>query len=201
MARLVSKVYGEALYEFAKENNQLEKMYEEALDIIEVFDKSAEIKDFLASPSASDKQKIEFIKSLFVDKIWAGPIAKIFKFFNIDLNKGQNPKILDFLSIVISKGRQKDIVSLLKFFTHMTLASKNIGEADVISAKALTNEQKTMLEKKLVDTTSFDKFIVNYNVDESLIAGIKIKIDDKVFDTSLKTKILDISKNLRGLKL
>ncbi len=201
MARLVSKVYGEALYEFAKENNQLEKMYEEALDIIEVFDKSAEIKDFLASPSASDKQKIEFIKSLFVDKIWAGPIAKVFKFFNIDLNKGQNPKILDFLSIVISKGRQKDIVSILKFFTHMTLTSKNIGEADVISAKALTNEQKTMLEKKLVDTTSFDKFIVNYNVDESLIAGIKIKIDDKVFDTSLKTKILDISKNLRGLKL
>ena len=58
-----------------------------------------------------------------------------------------------------------------------------------------------MLEKKLVDTTSFDKLIVNYNVDESLIAGIKIKIDDKVFDTSLKTKILDISKNLRGLKL
>ncbi len=201
MARLVSKVYGEALYEFAKENNQLEKMYEEALDIIEVFDKSAEIKDFLASPSASDKQKIEFIKSLFVDKIWAGPIAKVFKFFNIDLNKGQNPKILDFLSIVISKGRQKDIVSILKFFTHMTLTSKNIGEADVISAKALTNEQKTMLEKKLVDTTSFDKFKDNYNVDESLIAGIKIKIDDKVFDTSLKTKILDISKNLRGLKL
>lgn len=201
MARLVSKVYGEALYEFAKENNQLEKMYEEALDIIEVFDKSAEIKDFLASPSASDKQKIEFIKSLFVDKIWAGPIAKMFKFFNIDLNKGQNPKILDFLSIVISKGRQKDIASILKFFTHITLASKNIGEADVVSAKALTNEQKTMLEKKLVDTTSFDKFIVNYNVDESLIAGIKIKIDDKVFDTSLKTKILDISKNLRGLKL
>lgn len=201
MARLVSKVYGEALYEFAKENNQLEKIYEESLDVIEVFNASSDIKDFLANPKTNDDDKIEFLKGIFVDKLWAGPVAKVFKFFNIDVSKGKDPKIIDFLSIIVRKGRQKEIVPILKYFTHMTLASKNIGEADVTSATALTEEQKTMLEKKLVDTTDFDSFIVNYNVDKSLIAGIKIKVEDKVYDTSLKTKILDISKSLRGLKL
>ena len=65
----------------------------------------------------------------------------------------------------------------------------------------LSEIQKERLEEKLINSTQFDKFIVNYNVDESLIAGLKIKIDDKVYDTTYKTKLFDISKNLRGLKL
>lgn len=201
MARLVSKVYGEALFEFAKESDQLEKMFEEALDIIEVFTSSEEVNDFLNNPNVNKDQKISFLHTVFVDKFWAGPVAKIFKFFHIDIHKGQNPKILEFLSIVIRKGRQKDIVPILRHFTHLVLLSLNIGEASVTSAEELSDKQKKDLEKKLVDTTRFDNFVVSYNVDESLIAGIKIKIDDKVLDTSYRTKIDSISKNLRGLKL
>lgn len=181
MARLVSKVYGEALFDFAKGSNSLDKMYENALDIINVFNINGEVLDFLLNPKITDDQKIEFLNTLF--------------------SKLDNKKILEFLSIIIKKGRQKEIVPILKHFTHLTLKDKNIGEATVFSAKELTDTQKNALEQKLISTTSFDKFIVDYNVDESLIAGLKIKIDDKVIDTTYKTKIFDISKSLRGLKL
>lgn len=181
MARLVSKVYGEALFDFAKESNSLDVMYENALDIINVFNINSEVHDFLLNPKITNDQKIEFLNTLF--------------------SKLDNKKILEFLSIVIKKGRQKEIVPILKHFTHLTLKDKNIGEATVYSAKELTDTQKNTLEQKLISTTSFDKFIVDYNVDESLIAGLKIKIDDKVIDTTYKTKIFDISKSLRGLKL
>ena len=201
MARLVSKIYGEALYDFAKEQGQLEKMYEEAQDIIEVLESGDEVKDFLSNPKASTDEKITFIRELFVDKFWAGPIAKMLRFFKIDLKKGEDPKILDFVSIVIKKGRQHDIVPMLRHFSHLTLSDKNIGEAIVTSASELSDKQKEELENKLVSVTRYDKFIVDYKVDESLIAGIKIKIDDKVFDKTYKTKIFDITKNLRGLKL
>ena len=181
MARLVSKVYGEALFDFAKGSNSLDKMYENALDIINVFNINGEVLDFLLNPKITDDQKIEFLNTLF--------------------SKLDNKKILEFLTIIIKKGRQKEIVPILKHFTHLTLKDKNIGEATVFSAKELTDTQKNALEQKLISTTSFDKFIVDYNVDESLIAGLKIKIDDKVIDTTYKTKIFDISKSLRGLKL
>ena len=181
MARLVSKVYGEALFDFAKSNNALDKMYENALDIISVFSTNGEVHDFLLNPKVTEEQKVEFLNTIF---------AKL-----------DDKKILEFLTIVIRKGRQKDIVPILKHFTHLTLKDKNIGEATVFSASELTSAQKDALEKKLVSTTSFDKFIVDYNVDESLIAGLKIKIDDKVIDTTYKSKIFDISKSLRGLKL
>lgn len=201
MARLVSKIYGEALFNFAKDEGQLEKMYEEAQDIIAVFTASDDVKLFLTNPKASTDEKITFLRELFVNKLWIGAVAKIFRFFKIDITKGQNPKILDFLSIVIRKGRQNEIVQMLKHFSHLTLASKNIGEAEVASAVELSDEKKKELENKLISSTKYDDIIVDYKVDKSLIAGIKIKIDDKVFDKTYKTKIFDITKNLRGLKL
>lgn len=201
MARLVSKIYGEALYDFAKDENQLEKMYEEAQDIIDVLTSTDDVKDFLVNPKVTTDEKVNFVRELFVEKLWTGPIAKVLRFFKIDSNKGENPKILDFVSIVIKKGRQSELVPILRHFSHLTLKDKNIGEAIVSSASELSDEKKKELEKKLVSVTKYDEFIVDYKVDKSLIAGMKIKIDDKVFDKTYKTKIFDITKNLRGLKL
>lgn len=182
MARLVSKIYGEALFDFAKDRNQLDKMYEEAQNIIVVWNSYSELNDFLANPKVSTDEKIKFVNELFVNK------------FGCD-------KILDFISIVIRKGRIKEIVNILKHFSHLTLRSKNIGEAEVTSAHELSDEKKKALEDKLVSSTDFEKFIVDYKIDESLIAGIKIKIDDKVLDKTYKTKMFDLTKSLRGLKL
>lgn len=201
MARLVSKIYGEALFDFAKENNQLEKMYEEAQDIIFVWESTDDVKDFLANPKVSIDEKIIFIRELFTKKIWQGPLAKVLSLFSIDLNKGNDPKILDFISIVIKKGRSKEIVNILKHFSHLTLKSKNIGEAVVTSAHALDDKKKKELEDKLKATAHYEKIIVDYRVDESLIAGLKIKVDDRVLDKTYKTKMFDLTKSLRGLKL
>ena len=62
MARLVSKIYGEALFNFAKEQNQTEKMFEEALDIIEVFSSDDVAKEFLTNPKVGTEEKIKWIK-------------------------------------------------------------------------------------------------------------------------------------------
>ena len=201
MARLVSKIYGEALFNFAKEQGQTEKMFEEALDIIEVFSSDDYAKEFLTNPKVGAEEKIKCVRELFVDKLWAGPVGKATKYFKIDGSKGDNPKILDFIAIVVRKSRQHELVSMFRYFIHLVLRDKNIGEAEVVSASELSDDKKEALTKKLVSSTNYDNFIVDYKVDKSLIAGLKIKIDDKVFDKTYKTKIFDIQKSLRGLKL
>ena len=201
MARLVSKIYGEALYDFARDNKQLEKMYEEARDIIDVFTSTNDIEDFLLNPKITTDEKVKFIKDLFINKIWSGPNKDEVSFFKIDVKKGGDPKILDFISIVIKKGRAKEIVNILKHFSHLTLNNKNIGEAYVMTASELSDEKKSKLEDKLIKATKYEKFIIDYKIDKSLIAGVKIKIDDKVLDKTYKTKMFDITKSLRGLKL
>ena len=201
MARLVSKIYGDALFEFAKEQNQSEMMFEQALDIIDVLSVNGDVKDFLTNPKLSIDEKIKFVRDLFADNIWNGPIGKTNKFFNLNGTKGDDLKIIDFIAIVINKGRQNELLPILRHFTHLVLSDKNIGEAEVVSASELNDEKKDALTKKLIASTKYDDFIVDYKVDKSLIAGLKIKIDDKVFDKTYKTKIFDIQKSLRGLKL
>ena len=201
MARLVSKIYGEALFDFAKEQGKCEKMYEQALDIIEVLNSSSDIKDFLINPKFNNDEKVKFIKDIFADKLWNGPASTSTKFFKISGTKGDDLKILDFISLVINKGRQNELALILKYFTHKVLNDKNVGEAEVISASELNDEKKETLTKKLISSTNYDNIIVDYKVDKSLIAGLKIKIDDKVFDKTYKSKIFDIQKSLRGLKL
>ena len=61
MARLVSKIYGEALFNYAKEQNQLEKMCEEAYDILAVLESSNELKDFIVNPKISLDEKVSFM--------------------------------------------------------------------------------------------------------------------------------------------
>lgn len=200
MARLVSKTYGEALYDFAKESKMLEILCEEAFDVIDVFTLTDDMKKFMLNPKVGTEGKITFVRDVFA-KLWVGDASNNFRLFSLNVKKGSTNKMLDFLSLVISKGRQADIVSILRYYIELTFKEKNIGEATIISASELSDEKKKILEKKLIDTSKYDKFMINYKVDKSLIAGIRIKVGDIVFDNTYKAKIFDISKSLRGLKL
>ena len=60
---------------------------------------------------------------------------------------------------------------------------------------------KEKVENKLRETTDYVSFEINYIVDESLIGGMVIRIGDRVVDSSIKTKIDEIAKNLRKIQL
>ena len=57
------------------------------------------------------------------------------------------------------------------------------------------------VEKRILDTTSFKKLEMNYSIDKSLIGGMVIRIGDRVVDTSIKTKLAELTKELNKLQL
>lgn len=201
MARLISKVYGDALFDYAIENNCIEKMYEEAVDIHTVFNNSKELVDFLSNPLATIDDKKQMLKSVFLDNIWKGPISKVLSLFHINITKGEDESIMNFLYIIVDKNREKEITDIMDYFMSRVREYKNIGLATVTSAYELKDEQKKILEDKLKNTTKYSDFVIDYVVDTNLISGIKIKIGDRVVDSSIKTKIEEMSKNLRGVRL
>ena len=42
---------------------------------------------------------------------------------------------------------------------------------------------------------------INYDIDESLIAGMVIRIGDRVVDSSVKHKIDELARNLKNIQL
>ena len=105
------------------------------------------------------------------------------------------------LITMVSKDRQKKIVDTLEYFRKRVLEYKKIGIAYVSTAKPLTDEQKKAVVGKLLETTEYVDFQMNYTVDESLIGGMVIRIGDRVVDSSIKHKINELSKSLMKIQL
>ena len=98
--------------------------------------------------------------------------------------------------MVVEKGHINSIVSILNYFIKQVKKAKNIGVASVTSAVSLTDSQKADIEKRLIETTHYDSMEIEYKVDKSLIGGLVIRIEDRVVDSSIKTKLEGMSKAL-----
>ena len=78
---------------------------------------------------------------------------------------------------------------------------KKIGVVDVASAVELTDAQKEKLCEKLLATTDYATLEVNYRVDAALIGGLVVRIGDRVVDSSIRTKLSQMEKQLQRIQL
>ncbi len=177
----VTKVYGDALMAAALEGNETDRLYEEARALQEIWRENPELSAFLENPNVADGEKLSVLKSVFAERV--------------------SPDMMGFLITVQEKGRQKEIPQILDAFIHQVMEYKKIGTAWVTSAVSLTEEQKAQVRDKLLATTSYVEFEMHFAVDPSLIGGMVLRIGDRVVDSSIRTRLHRLEKELLGLQL
>ena len=181
MAKLVSKVYGDALMQTARDKNTLDEIFEEAKNLYQVFGEHQDLIHLLDHPQVVKEEKIQIIRDVFQGKV--------------------SDEMMGFLAAVVDKGRQNEILSILDYFIGQVKEEKGIGRAQVTSAVELTDKQKEQVTKKLLTTTRYVEFEMNYIVDPSLIGGMVIRIGDRVVDSSIKTQLYELKKQLLDVQL
>lgn len=97
----------------------------------------------------------------------------------------------NFVSLVASNGRLFALEDMIRNF--QTLAANHRGEiaATVTSATILKDEHVEALKASLKETLGQDVQL-ELNVDESLIAGLVVKVGSRMIDSSLKTKLTNL---------
>jgi F-type H+-transporting ATPase subunit delta len=145
------------------------------------FAENPELLKLLTHPKISKEEKISVIENIFKGR------------FSDD--------IVGFLVIITEKDRGAEIENILNYFQAKVREYKKIGVARVVSATELTAEQRARVEQKLLQQTSYERFEVDYSVDASLIGGMVIRIGDRVVDSSIRTKLDNMTKNLRKVSL
>ena len=83
----------------------------------------------------------------------------------------------------------------------MVKESKKIGIAYVATPTDLTDAQKDRIRQKLLDSTDYVEMEMNYETDPSLIGGMRIRIGDRIVDSSISTKLNELAKSLRRIQL
>ena len=169
MAKQVETTYGDALLELALEEGSLNMLYEEAQALVTVLQENEELLRILRHPQIDKDEKRKI-----VDNIFKGRVSK---------------DMVGLFGIMVEKDHGSKIVDVLRYFIRQVKRVKNIGVASVTSAVALTGAQKASIEKRLLETTDFASMEVTYTVDASIIGGLVIRIDDRVVDSSIKTRL------------
>lgn len=181
MAKLVSKTYGDALFEIAAESERLETLFEEVNGVLEVLKNNAELSKLMNHPKIVKEEKIQIIENIFKGRV--------------------SDEIVGLMRMIVDKGHFGELEGVFQYFIEQVKESKNIGTAYVTTAMELSGEQKSQIEEKLIQTTKYVKFEMHYDVDTALIGGMVIRIKDRVVDSSIKTKLQNLSRELSKIQL
>ena len=103
--------------------------------------------------------------------------------------------------LVVEKERYSQLPAIFRHFTDQMKKLQKIGVAYVTTAFELTKTQKEQVEKRLLETTGYVKLELYYDIDPLLIGGMVIRIDDRVVDSSVRTKLDHLTKQLLNIQL
>ena len=171
-----SRSYAITLYELSKENSELDSVENGMKSLDELINKSSDFKEMILSPTVSkeDKKNVIFV---IADK---NNFSKILK---------------KFLGYIAIKNRLFFLKKIIENF--LSLVSKNKGElkAKLISPKKLSVEEQKSIQSELSKNFK-SQLKINYEYDPDLIAGLIIQIGSVMIDTSIKTKLKKLERNL-----
>jgi F-type H+-transporting ATPase subunit delta len=170
MARKLHKaaaVYARTLLELAESKGQVETLREDFLALEEVFAKTPGLERVLTLPMLSADKKAELLKSLA---------------------RQASDLLHRLLRLLEVKGRIGLLPSIGETFLRLEEERRQVTRARVVSAAALSKDQLDALAKGL-SARNGKTYLLQNDVDASLIAGFRIEEDDFVTDTSLRSKL------------
>ena len=171
-----SKSYAVALYELSKENSELDKVEEGMKNLKKLLNESHDFKEMILSPTVTKEEKRNVIYAI-ADKNNFSEILKKFLGFISIKNR------LFFLSIIID--------------SFLNLISNSRGElkAKLVSSKKLSVEEQKKIQSELSKNFK-SELNIDYEYNPDLIAGLIIQVGSVMVDTSIKTKLIKLEKNM-----
>ncbi len=172
---IAAKRYAKALFEITKDSELLEKVEQDLHLVVKVIYSNEDIKNFLNHPQITREVKKDIINSAFSKNI--SQITKNFIFQLIDNN------------------RQDALEGILSEYIKMANNYRGIIDVEALSVVALNDVEKEKITNSF--TKRFNKQIrLKNTIDPSIIGGMIVRIGDKVYDGSIRTKLKVMKRNL-----
>ena len=179
-----------------KQNHKKIKIYSEALcNSVDTFETFQNIKVSLNELTALSKKDLTintFLKSKSVD------MSKKMDIFTEAFKVVFDKNLLEVLLVMIENDDMNLLIDINKSFVVLVKEKLNIAYVEVTSSAEMDENMRNQLSDKLSDITS-KKIDINFSTNKDLIGGLKIKIDDMLFDSSLKTKLENAKSKLIGV--
>lgn len=151
-----ARVYGGSLYELAAEEMLTDTIWEQMLEVRDLFRENPDYLVLLCEPSIAKDERTGLIESAF------GSQAERY--------------LVSFLKLLCEKGILREYEGCCEEFTRRYNADHNIAEAVVTSAVALTDSQAAALKEKL-EQQSGKTIVLTQKIDPSVVAGLCVELE------------------------
>ena len=170
----VGNVYGESLYELAKEENLTSLIGDQLHVLQEAFRQEPDFIRLLSSPNLTKSERCQVLDDSFRGKV--------------------HSYLLNFLKILTEKGYMRYFSDCCDAFTAHYDQDNGILRVDAVSAVALTAEQSDKLTQKLSRITGKEIALQN-RIDPRVLGGIRLDYDGQRLDDTVSHR-LDAIRNV-----
>ena len=175
----VSKEYGAALYQLARDENLCDELLEETATAEKVLSEHPSYIALLSSPDLPKEERAQAVARAFA---------------------GGHRYLVNFLSMMVERGYSREITASLSEFRRLYREDHGIAVAFVTSAVPLTPDRKEKLVAALSRRYGV-KIEADYTVDPALLGGLKVEMSGQLLDGSVRRKLDGIRADLSNLTL
>ncbi len=171
----ISVRYAKAFFQLMSEKKKIDAVVEDAKFLSDAIGSIDELKIFVQNPIIQPSKKQATFAALFDKKI--------------------TQETLNFVNLIVTNKREVYLQDILRNFLELYRKASGITEVTLTTAQQFTNEQVKEISD-FVSKKYNTKVELNQKIDEDLVGGFVLRIEDEQYDASVKTKIKQIKKEL-----
>lgn len=172
----IARRYAKALFEKAHEDKAVETVVTDVVNIQQACANSQDLVVFLNSPMLRKGVKKDALSKIFASCS--------------DLSK-------QLMMLMTDKNRESFIPAMADEFMVLYNKFKGITTAEVTSAVALSEQALQAVKKYVAQTSGANDVVLKQCIDPSVIGGMNIVFDGKIFDATISNQIIKLKKDLQ----
>ena len=171
-----SNSYAMALYELSKESSDLNKVEDGMKGLSNLLNENSEFMEMIVSPTITKENKKNVLLAIANQNNFSSTLKK-------------------FLGFLAIKNRLFFLNKIIESFLNLVSKSKGELKVKLISSKKLSIEEQKKIQNELSKDLK-SPLNIDYKYDPDLIAGLVIEVGSVMIDTSVKTKLKKLEKNM-----
>ena len=169
------EIYGKSLYDLSRSENLTDRILPEMETVKGIFSENPDYVRLLSEPSIPKKERLGLLDDAFTDSI--------------------HTYLLNFIKILTEKGILREFSACFKTFRKLYNDEHGISDAVVVSPNGLSADERTKLTEKLQKITG-KKIILSEKKDPAVLGGIKVLVDDKLYDGTVQGRLNELKRRV-----
>ncbi len=180
LAQEVAKAYAKGLFLSVRERNLGDRAYSELQELRTYLESDPTLLDFLVAPHVLDEHKLALVRDVFTDRV--------------------HQLFVELLVVLVKKHRVGHLPGIIDEFVRLVEAKNGVGRATIITAVALTDDEKDKLTARLAARTNLT-IQLDPRVDPDIIGGMIVIMHNEIIDGSIRRGIDKVDERLAKVRV